>query len=148
MAQQWGNINWIGSDASGDMAINAGNGQILKLQSGNGVVLSIDPNGTTSKAGQIVKRTATAIDYLVKTFDYLIGVTSTAAIRTITLPTAANATVGKIYVIKDESGGAATNNIIIDGNGSETVDGALTQAITTNYGSMQLYTDGSNWFIY
>lgn len=145
---QGGNVNWIGSDAGGDMAINAGNGQILKLQYGNTVIFSVDSNGTTSTEGQIVKRTATAIDYSVKTFDYLIGVTSTAAVRTITLPTAANATVGKIYVIKDESGGAATHNIIIDGNGSETIDGALTQAITTNYGSVQLYTDGSNWFIY
>ncbi|TSC92837.1 MAG: hypothetical protein CEN89_419, partial [Candidatus Berkelbacteria bacterium Licking1014_7] len=105
------------------------------------------PNSTLHVAGsQTVKRTATAIDYTILASDYYIGVTSTAAARIITLPAAATAAIGKVYIIKDESGGAATNNITIDGNAAETIDGAATKVINANYGSVQIITDGSNWF--
>lgn len=92
------------------------------------------------------KFTATAVSYTALTTDVLIGVTDTAAARTITLYAAAG-NVGKILVIKDQSGLAATNNITIDGNAAENIDGTATKAINTNYGSMTLYCDGSNWFI-
>ena len=48
----------------------------------------------------------------------------------------------------DEAGFAATNNITIDTEGSETIDGAATQTITVNYGSVSIYCENSNWFIY
>ena len=107
----------------------------------------IDGGWSQQNGGQMAKRTATSTSYTALQTDYIIGVTSTAAARTITLPAAATVGAGWTYIIKDESGGAGTNNIIVDGNGAETIDGAATQAINTNYGSMNLYCDGSNWFI-
>lgn len=65
---------------------------------------------------------------------------------TANLPTAASVGMGKLLIVKDESGTAASNNITIDGNGAETIDGSLTIAITANYGVAKLYCDGSNWF--
>lgn len=93
-----------------------------------------------------VKRTTAAGDYTVLLTDYYVGVTSTAAARTITLPAVANAGEGKAYVIKDESCAAATNNINIDGNGAETIDTNATVSITTNCGVVRLISDGANWF--
>jgi hypothetical protein len=92
-----------------------------------------------------VTRTATAITYTALTTDYLIAVTSTASARTINLPTAASMT-GRVYVIKDESGAAGTNNITIDGNASETIDGATTLVISSNYGTATIYSNGTAWF--
>ena len=98
-------------------------------------------------AGYRMKRTATAVSVAAGTTDYLIGVTSTAAARTITLPTAVGSA-GKTYIVKDESGGAATNNITLATTGGQTIDGAATIAIAANYGVARVYSDGANWFTF
>jgi len=90
--------------------------------------------------------TATPASYQVLATDYTIGVTSTAAARTITMPNSGIAQ-GQSWVIKDESGGAATNNITISGNGFN-IDGAATFVISTNYGSVDIYWNGSAYFIF
>lgn len=96
--------------------------------------------------GQRHKYTATAGDLVVAAGDYIIGVTSTAAARTITLPDPAVVGAGKTYRVKDESGGAAANNITIQGAAGN-VDGAANVVINTNYGSKDFYTNGINWFV-
>ncbi len=40
-----------------------------------------------------------------------------------------------------------TGTITIDGNGSETIDGQTTVAISAQYGALTLVCDGSNWFV-
>jgi hypothetical protein len=97
--------------------------------------------------GYQAKRTATAVSVSAATTDYIIGVTSTAAARTITLPTAVG-WAGKVYIVKDESGGAATNNITLATTSSQTIDGAASKAIATNYGTLSVYSDGANWFTF
>ena len=64
---------------------------------------------------------------------------------TINLPAASDSD-DRIFYIKDKGGAAGTNNITIDPNGSETIDGALTLVINSNYGNVQIVCDGSNWF--
>lgn len=94
------------------------------------------------------KRSAQAGNYTIVAADPdYIGVTSTAAARTITLPTANLLTAGRTFVIKDESGAAGTNNITVQRGSTDTIDGATTKVISTNYGSVRVYTDGSSkWF--
>ena len=41
----------------------------------------------------------------------------------------------------------SANTITINGNGSETIDGGLTAILTTQYESITIVCDGSNWFI-
>lgn len=90
---------------------------------------------------------ATAISLTVTTSMYIVAVTDTSAARTITLPSAPSYS-GTTFVIKDESGGAATNNIsVVVSGGVKTIDGLTTQTISTNYGSMTVYYNGSNYFI-
>jgi len=93
-----------------------------------------------------IVRTAVAATYTATTDDVYIGVTSTAAARTINLPAAAVCGSGKRYVIKDESGAANTNNITVDPNASETIDGATARVISTAYGSVTVVCNGANWF--
>lgn len=51
-----------------------------------------------------------------------------------------------VFVVKDETGAANTNNLVIAPEGSETIDGAATVSITEDFGSITLYSDGSNLF--
>lgn len=94
-----------------------------------------------------VNRTAVTANYTVTATDYVVAVTNTDAARTITLASAIVAA-GKILIVKDESGGAGTNNITVATEGSETIDGASIAVINVNYGSLTLYSDGTNWFIH
>ena len=83
--------------------------------------------------------------YTAKAGDRVIGVNRSGVV-TITLPTA-EVRPGRIYTVKDESGAAATNNITVDTEGSETIDGSSTHVMVTNYQSVSYYSDGTNWFI-
>jgi len=74
-------------------------------------------------------------------FTFLIN-TGTAV--TVTLPSAVT---NAAIVFKDSTGTAATNNITINRADSATIDGATSQTIASNYGSLKLISDGTNWFI-
>ena len=76
----------------------------------------------------------------------IIGVTDTSAARAIVLQTAATVD-GRTYWIKDQSGGAGTNNITISTQGSETIDGDATLVIASPFGGVILYANASNWFV-
>jgi hypothetical protein len=82
--------------------------------------------------------------YTAKGGDRVIGVNRAGAV-TVTLPSA-EVRPGRTYTIKDESGAAASNNITIATEGSETIDGSATDVISDNYGAKLYYSDGSNWF--
>lgn len=63
---------------------------------------------------------------------------------TVTLPTAVGIT-GQIFSVKKIN--AAAVNVIIDGDGSETIDGAATLTISNQFDSAQLQSNGVNWDI-
>jgi hypothetical protein len=103
------------------------------------------PSLFTLSAGQVVARTATAISYTVLVTDFIVSVTDTSAVRTISLPNAP--TTNQFFVIKDESGAASVNNISITTvGGTITLDGLTTQKIISNYGSISFYFNGTNYF--
>ncbi len=91
-------------------------------------------------------RTETA-NYTATRTDYIIGVDTTSSAVTITLPIIVSSDEGRRWVVKDEGGNAATNNITIATEGSETIDGASTDVIDVNYGKGGYYSDGTNLFI-
>jgi hypothetical protein len=61
---------------------------------------------------------------------------------TITLPPAAS-NEGLCLYIKDIDSGV--NAVTIDGNGAETIDGALTLVLASARGTAKLFCDGSQW---
>ena len=87
----------------------------------------------------------TGATYTAKAGDRVIGVNRAGAV-TITLPSA-EVRKGRVYTIKDESGAASSNNITLDTEGAETIDGSATDVINVNYESKSYYSDGTNWFI-
>ncbi len=98
--------------------------------------------------GLVVKRTAYAVTGTTGTNDVIVAVTDTSATRTITIATALIASAaGRFIIVKDEYGAAGTNNITVDCEGGQTIDGILSLAIAEDYGSMKLYSDGTNLFI-
>lgn len=95
---------------------------------------------------QSVKRTAAGVTGNIALTDYYVG--ATANNITLTLPTIATAGVGKMYVVKDESGTASGGNpITIDGNGAETIDGAANFPLVTAYQSVTLLCNGTEWSV-
>jgi len=83
--------------------------------------------------------TVTAINYTVLIANSIIKTTSTGII--ITLPTAVGYK-GKKFTIDNEAPGS----IIVEGDGTETIEGLLFQTILSN-NAMTIYSDGSNWRI-
>ena len=61
---------------------------------------------------------------------------------TLTLPTATTMR-GRTITVKTLVAGTLT----IDANGAETIDGALTQTITVQYGFLKLHCDGTTWHL-
>jgi hypothetical protein len=62
---------------------------------------------------------------------------------TVTLPPAIDSTDRRVYVKKIDG---SANTVIVDGNGSETVDGVTASTITAQYGHRMLICDGEQWW--
>lgn len=92
--------------------------------------------------GKIVQSITAAAD--VDPRAALVLVDATAAAVTVTLPIAAKSTHREIMVKKID---ASANAVTIDGNGSETIDGAANTALATQWKAKRLYCNGSAWFI-
>lgn len=100
-------------------------------------------NGPIATAVSAVK----TANYTITADDSTIRVdTSGAAGFTVTLPTAVGIT-GRQYTVKDVGGNASIENITIDGNGTETIDGGTTVLLDANYESITVVSDGANWMI-
>ncbi len=77
--------------------------------------------------------------------DKVILVDSTSGTVTITLLAAATAGDGfQVAIKKTDSSG---NTVVIDGNASETIDGATTLTLSTQYDVALLVSNGTNWFV-
>lgn len=87
----------------------------------------------------------TSSNYTALANDVIIEVTTTASAVTVSLPSPSVNNAGKFYIIKDISGTAAANNISIVPL-SGTIDGAASLVISLNYGVVQVYSDGTNYF--
>ena len=70
---------------------------------------------------------------------------TTASAWTLTLPAAASYA-RKTFTVK-KMDNTPSISLTIDGNASETIDGATTTTINTQYEVVKLYCDGSNWHI-
>ena len=92
----------------------------------------------TSRVVKTANYTATADD-----FQIAIGTRATTV--TITLP-AASSNTNKVLIINDQAGLAATYNIIVARAGGDLIDGATTYTITSDHGSITVYSDGTDWY--
>lgn len=107
----------------------------INVGSGNQIIGG-NPSPVTVTNVTTPTYTALATDY------FLCVDTSTNAV-TITLPVGI---LGTVYMVKDCSGDANTNNITIQGTG-QLVDGAGSATINSPYGNLQFVFNGTEWSI-
>ena len=149
--EQDGELRW-GAAARSAMDTNLYRGAAKTLKTDGSLAVAdkigigaSGPSSTLHVGGsQSVRRTEVKVDYSVTDTDYYIGVTDTTAPRTITLPTASGKE-GRVYVIKDELGGAGAHPIAVKAQAGEMIDGAKALNISTNYGVLRLIANGKNW---
>ena len=127
---------------NGNLYFTSGSGTAIQITDGGSIV-------STPSSASIFETTSVATNLTIgnsDTFVYLIVDTSVA--RTITLPLASGVSAGRIYYIKDSSGLSETYNIIVNTQGSDTLDGAASQTLSSNYGTWTIIGDGSaSWYI-
>ena len=105
-------------------------------------------NGNTELEGGVRKSSIRDVNSntVANDTDYVLRCIQSSTI-TITLPSKNN-NAGQEIVIKDALGNAATHNIIIDGAGSDTIDGLSTFTVNVNFSSARLICDGINgWMV-
>ena len=104
------------------------------------------PTSSLHVVGSVTKsHTTKTANYTATESDYTILCNTTGGGFTITLPAASGCS-GRIYVIKKTIGNSGVNNVTIDGNASETIDGSATIALQCR-SSVMIQSDGSNWWI-
>jgi len=144
--------NW--TPTKGDIPIRSGTTYMDRLPVGiNDRVLTADSvqllgvEWKVPRPSYIFDRVSTAVSNNTAAMGphYIYGVTDTSASRTITISTA-DMTDGRNFLIKDESGGAGSNNITIATEGAQTIDGAASVTISVDYGVARLYSNGTNLF--
>lgn len=127
-----------------------GSGNINVVGSG-GVLVTGDPstNTLTITAGTSVLNytTVSTTPYTVLSTDDYLGVNCSSSAITIKLPNAP--TTGRVYIIKDSTGNAQTNNITVTTvGGSVTIDGATTFVMNTQYEAIQVIFNGTSYEIF
>jgi hypothetical protein len=162
VSQRWDVATAIssgGGSGEANTASNVGSGQqVFKqktgvnlefrtLVAGTNITLTENANDVTISAsgGGGGSTVVTPGSYPHSAANNTIILVDSSAARTINLPApTANASI----TIKDVGGLAGTNNITIARNGSEQIEGlASNYLIQTDWSSLRLVSDGTNWFI-
>lgn len=89
-----------------------------------------------------LQTTSKSANYTVTASDRLISVDSTSGSVTLTLPAAASV---NPYTVFSAIKTVAANTLTIDPNGSETINGASTLALTARWARVDFYSTGTLW---
>lgn len=114
------------------------------------ILAYLNPRTTTASLAKFTATTNTdslGVDYSLYN---VFGCTDTTSPVTLTLSSAllAQGSISSpVFVnVKDETGGASSEFITIEAESSTLIDGVGSIDITSDYGSLSLYSDGSGWF--
>ncbi len=150
--EQNGTLRWGASTRAGmDASLYRAAANTLKTDgslvvAGRSAVGAAGPASTLHVGGsQSVHRITVKADHVLTDGDHYVGVTDTSAARTVTLPPATDRS-GRVYVVKDESGGAGVHAISVQPHAGEKIDGADSLMISTAYGHLRVISDGKQWF--
>jgi hypothetical protein len=135
--------NSSGSDAICDFQVNSDTKVAIKVDASEDTL----DLGVNTQAEIIVykkKIVSKTADYTATTSDEIILVDASSSNVTITLPAVSGNSGVHFHIKKTDS---STNTVTVDGSGSETIDGATTQVISSQYDSMHIVCDGTEWWI-
>lgn len=133
----------------------------LGIDGGTAMTSIKDEDDMTSDSAVALVTQQSIVEYIKKyqikevtstsTTPYTLGANNTLLVnasggnKTVNLPAAASSTGREYTVIKTDS--TAANSVTLDGNGSETINGATTLEMTGQYSQVKIISDGSNWYI-
>lgn len=100
-------------------------------------VWTIVKNGPTS----VVSKTTT---YTITNLDRVVLCDATSGVFTVTLPQASLNEGLEIIIKKTDS---SANDVTVNGNSDELIDGELTRPLTTQYECIEIICDGTGWII-
>jgi hypothetical protein len=130
------------SVSNGNLYYTNGSGVSVQLTSGGSIVSSPATFNTIPIISVASNITISPSD----TFVYLL--VDTSAPRTINLPLASSVAGGRVYIIRDKDGNANINNITINAEVGDSIEGAPSYLVTSNNSSTWLIGDGAfNWYI-
>ena len=105
----------------------------------------LDNNATTPLDGRVSFAVNSVMaNYTATASDRVILCDATGNSITVSLPSASGIT-GRVYTIKRIDSSA--NTVTIDPDGSETIDGASTYSLSSQWDFVTIVSDGSNWVI-
>jgi hypothetical protein len=136
---EFSTFDW-GTSQPYNMVFQGNGGRLLVATTTDNTVDRLQVNGSISGIGMKQAYVTKTGAYTATNDDYVIDCTS--GTFTVTLPASSGRT-GRILIIKNSGAGTIT----VDGNASETIDGAATYAISVQYGTIQIMSDGTNWKI-
>ena len=111
--------------------------ELAKLALENRIATYLAGGGATRGAYRSVTTTGNVVSG-----DYMLICDATAGAITMTLPPAALVP-GRIYTFKRINAG---NAVIVDGYGAETIDGAATHTLGTQWNGATVMSNGVAWF--
>lgn len=123
---------------------NQGDSIVKRDASGNCTVQDLTVAGLVSGGGARPAIATKTANYTATAADRTILVDATGGARTITLPAVATHA-GQEYVIKKID--ATANAVTIDGDGSDTIDGAATLVLAAQWDGATIQNDGSAWYV-
>ena len=110
------------------------------------VYLSILTPGINNSLSAISEPTSSkSSSYTVTMADHKKTILVNAAGGSVTITLPASATVKNGFIVTIKKIDSSSNSVIIDGNSSETIDGALTKTINEQFGSFTVIADGTNF---
>jgi len=145
--------NTITVGPNGSDTIEGGSG--AAVVSGPYGVLGLESNGVNgwtiihSRINSTARTAIANAAYTVKTTDRMVAYTSISAAQTVTLPASSAYPTGTVLWICDESGSCSSSNAItVSPNGSDTINGVSSAAITSAYGYLAIESNGAGkWII-
>ena len=131
-------ISSTGDDTNVDLILSTkGSGNVGINTAAPNAKLSV--NGSMSLPIEAISATDTLDDT-----NHTVLVNAAGGVKTVNLPAASGAT-GKTFIIKKTD--SSSNNVTIDPNASETIDGSSTFAFNAQYRAVTIQCDGTNWHI-
>ena len=140
------NLTGIDATAKGDTGSLQFKSGSAEMTGSSSIVYDSGNNRLTVAGGLIHKRTAVTTSHTASVSDYILGAT---AVPSSILMDATLFGAGQVLVIKDETGNArSATAVTLNPSASQTVDGMSSLTIESPHGSVLVYSDGSNWFVY
>lgn len=132
-------LSYLGSD------LNADSNKITNLSSGTASGDAVNKGQLDTKQDLLYTTDVAAASYTVPvTARCIIADDDSPGYITLDLPAASTAGDGWTLLVKKVG---STGNVTLDANGADTIDGAGTYDLTTQYESVTIVSDGSNWHI-